>query len=201
MIKKIGIGFLLLFIIVLLSYFLLFQKKYPLSIVTHSFTIGDSLDSFNDITVYNNGGIYSKSYGKHYAKDSSYYYGKKWQCVEFLKRYYYDYLHHKMPNGFGNANDFFNKKLEDNTFNKERGLIQFKNGGNHKPKINDLIVFDGKYGHVAIVSNVNDTEIEVIQQNIYMTPRQTFKLINSNGKYTIGENKKPLGWLRLKLGY
>lgn len=198
MIKKIGKFFLVLIIISIAVYLIFFQKKYPLTIVTHSLTIGDAVDSLNGVIVYNNGTIYSKSYGKHYSADSTYYYGKKWQCVEFIKRYYYDYLKHKMPNGFGNANDFFDKKLVQGAFNKSRGLYQFINGGNERPKINDLIVFDGKYGHVAIVSKVNENEIEVIQQNIYMTPRQTFVLKKENNSYTIGEKRKPLGWLRLK---
>ncbi len=198
MIKKIGKVILTLIIILIAVYFLFFQKKYPLTIVTHSLTIGNAVDSLNGVIVYNNGTIYSKSFGKHYNKDSTYYYGKKWQCVEFIKRYYYDYLKHKMPNGFGNANDFFDKKLLQGAFNKSRGLYQFINGGNERPKVNDLLVFDGKYGHVAIVSKVNENEIEVIQQNIYMTPRQTFVLKKENNSYTIGEKRKPLGWLRLK---
>jgi surface antigen len=198
MIKKIVIGFFSFICLALAVYFIFFSKKYPISVISHSLTIGDSVDSFNGVTVYNNGSIYGKTYGKHYTPDSSYYYGKKWQCVEFIKRYYYDYLHHKMPNGYGHAHSFFNKTIEHGKLNKERGLIQFKNGGNQTPKVNDLLVFDGEYGHVAIVSKVSDDEIEVVQQNIYMTPRQTFVLKKENNCYTVGEKRKPLGWLRLK---
>jgi len=198
MIKKFIIGLFLFIACAFIIYFLFFSKKYPIQVITHSFAVGDSVDSFHGVVVYNNGGIYSKTYGKHYTADSSYYYGKKWQCVEFIKRYYYDYLHHKMPNGYGHAYSFYNKKLEHGKLNKERGLIQFKNGGNEKPQVNDLIVFDGQYGHVAIVSNVSENEIEVVQQNIYMTPRQTFTLQKRNNCYTVGEKRKPLGWLRLK---
>lgn len=198
MIKKIGKAFLVLIITAIIIYFLFFQKKYPLTIVTHSFTIGDSVDSLNGVIVYNNGAVYSKSYGKHYSKDSVYYYGKKWQCVEYVKRYYFDYLKHKMPNGFGNANAFFDKKLAQGAFNKSRGLYQYINGSNEPPKINDLLIFDGKYGHVAIVSEVKEDEIEIVQQNIFMTPRQTLPLKHSNTNYSIGEKRKPLGWLRLK---
>ena len=179
-------------------YFLFLQKRYPLSAITHSFVIGDSVDSFNGIIVYNNGIDYPKSHGKHYSKDSAYYYGKKWQCVEYIKRYYFDYFNHKMPNGFGHAKSFFDNKIKDGELNKERGLIQFINGSDTAPRIGDILIFGGKYGHVAIVTNVTVDEVEVIQQNIYMTPREHFKLSFKSEKYTIGENRKPEGWLRMK---
>jgi surface antigen len=198
MLKKIGLAILLLVSLFIVIYFLFLQQRYPLHVVTHSFKIGDSIDSHHGIVVYNNGGMYSKSHGKHYKKDSSYYYGKKWQCVEYVKRYYYDYLNHKMPNGYGHAKDFFDKKLEQGELNKERNLLQFYNENLDAPKENDLLIFDGEFGHVAIITKVKSNEIEIIQQNIYMTPREHYKLTFENGNYTIGEKRKPLGWLRLR---
>lgn len=192
--KLFSIAILLLIVI----YFIFLQKRYPFYAITHSFAVGDSVDSYNGIVVYNNGIDYPKSYGKHYTKDSSYYYGKKWQCVEYIKRYYYEHFHHKMPNGFGHAKSFFDNKLKDGELNKERGLIQYANGSSSPPKIGDILIFGGKYGHVAIVTKVTNEEVEVIQQNIYMIPRETFKLIANNGIYTIGEKRKPEGWLRMK---
>lgn len=188
----------LLFVALTAVLLLFLLKRYPVQVLKNSLTIGDTLDCFNGVYILNNGADYSKSHGKSYSADSSYYYGKKWQCVEFVKRYYYEFLHHKMPNGFGHAHSFFNKTIEHGKLNKDRGLIQFKNGGNQIPKVNDLLVFDGQYGHVAIVSKVSEDEIEVVQQNIYMTPRQTFVLKKENNCYTVGEKRKPLGWLRLK---
>jgi hypothetical protein len=198
MLKKIGLSFLVLLGIFIFIYFIFLQQRYPLHVISHSFKIGDSVDAHNGVIVYNNGGIYSESHGKHYTKDSSYYYGKKWQCVEFVKRYYYDYLKHKMPNGFGHAKDFFNKQLKQGALNMDRNLLQFYNENSVAPKVNDLLIFDGEFGHVAIISKVEEDEIEVIQQNIYMTPREHFNLHYENGKYTIGERRKPLGWLRLR---
>lgn len=198
MLKKILKFIFIIFLLLIAIYFIFLQKRYPIQAITHSFSIGDSVDSYNDVVVYNNGINYPKSYGKHYTKDSSYYYGKKWQCVEYIKRYYYDHFHHKMTNGFGHAKTFFDKDTKDGELNKERGLIQYTNGSSSPPKVNDIVVFGGKYGHVAIVTKVTPTEVEIIQQNIYMTPRETFKLILKDGKYTIGENRKPEGWLRMK---
>lgn len=134
--KILSIAILLLIAI----YFIFLQKRYPLNAITHSFVVGDSVDSFNGIVVYNNGMDYPKSHGKHYSKDGSYYYGKKWQCVEYIKRYYYEHFHHKMLNGFGHAKSFFDNKLKDGELNKERGLIQYTNGSLSSPMIGDIIV-------------------------------------------------------------
>ena len=157
--------------------------------------VGDTIDEFNGIAVHYNGLDYSKSYGKHYSTEG-YYYGKKWQCVEFVKRYYYDYLHHKMPDGSGHAKSFFDKELKHGEVNKRRNLIQYDNGGNVKPEVNDLLVFDGGYGHVCIISKVNSAYIEVVQQNISFQSRTTYQLTNTGSNYLIGTSKKPLGWLR-----
>jgi hypothetical protein len=191
-----------LFLIILIAtlfavYLIFFIDKYPPGILSRSLTIGDSVDSYNGIVVYNNGPDYPKSHGKHYTKDSSFYYGKKWQCVEYIKRYYYDHFHFQMPDGMGNAKDFFKPGLKQGALNKQRGLLQFENGGDEPPAVNDILIFGGKYGHVAIVTSSNDHEIEVIQQNIYLTPREKFCLRYENGVYTVGDKKKPNGWLRL----
>lgn len=186
----------LLIVSAIVIYFIFFSRTYPPYLVMHAWSIGDSLDSHNGVVVYSNGANYPKSYGKHYTSDSSYYYGKKWQCVEFVKRYYYDHLHHKMTDGFGHAKDYFNPEVEHGKLNKQRGLLQFYNGRDEKPQPDDLLVYGGKYGHVAIVTRVSDGEVEVIQQNIFMHPRETFPLIFNNGTYTIGDKKKPEGWLR-----
>lgn len=195
--KKFLSIFLILIVSALILYFLFFSKRYPLSVISHSLAVGDSVDSFNGVIVYNNGMDYPKSHGKHYNKDSSFYYGKKWQCVEYIKRYYFDHLHFVMPNGMGNAKDFFDSSVKHGQLNKQRGLSQFQNDNTGAPKVNDILIFGGKYGHVAIVTSVNEKEIEVIQQNIYMTPRETIPLSFANGRYSVGKKRKPNGWLRL----
>ena len=195
MLKKIFKAFVFLFFLIIAVYFLFFSRKYPLAVITHSLSVGDSLDSFNGVTVYNNGTNYSQSYGRHYSSDS-FYYGKKWQCVEFIKRYYHDYIKHDFPLSSGHAKDFFDESVRQGKMNKKRGLIQYCNGENEKPKVNDILVFGGNYGHVAIISHVGENELEVIQQNIYMTPRQTFSIKIVSGKYFVGETKQPLCWLR-----
>lgn len=159
--------------------------------------IGDTLDVFNDVYVLYNKSMNNTS-GRHLAKDG-YNIGLKWQCVEFVKRYYYEKLNHKMPNSYGHAKDFFNVALKDNQKNKDRNLMQFTNGSMLSPKVNDLLIFNGNlfnpYGHVAIISKVNTNSIEVVQQNVGKKSREEFKLINKNGKWTI-DDSGILGWLR-----
>ena len=106
-----------------------------------------------------------------------------------------------MPNSYGNALDFFDTALNDGKLNKQRNLTQYTNPSKSKPRLNDLIVYSGNYlnayGHVSIVSKVNQTEIEIVQQNAgpFSISRETYKLKEVNGKWYIN-NKRILGWLR-----
>lgn len=163
------------------------------------YQIGDAIDSLNGVKVYYNGPI--DNVVGYNQTDDKYNIGLKYQCVEFVKRYYLEFFNHRMPNAYGHAKDFFNNKLEDGELNTDKNLIQYKNPSQSKPMISDLIVFAGTeeniYGHVAIISNVTNDEIEIIQQNAgpFDSPRDKFKLTFLNNKWKI-ENKRILGWLR-----
>lgn len=167
--------------------------------VFNDYTVGQKIDSLNGVYVYYNGRVDHVD-GRNTTSDG-YNLGLKYQCVEFVKRYYYEYLNHKMPDSYGHAKDFFDKSLKDGQKNKKRGLIQYSNPSKTKPKVNDLVIFDAskfnKYGHVAIVSNVNEHEIEIIQQNsgLLGNSRESFTLEHQKGKWNI-KSKHLLGWLR-----
>lgn len=167
--------------------------------VTSNLTVGQKIDSLNGVYVYYNNSIDNVS-GRNTTTDG-YNLGLKYQCVEFVKRYYYEHLKHKMLNSFGNAKDFFDSNLRDAKYNKKRDLTQYSNPSSSKPKIGDLLIFSGsifnKYGHVAIISNVKDNEIEIIQQNPgpYGNSREIFPLVNKNGKWEI-QYTRIIGWLR-----
>jgi len=162
-------------------------------------TFGQEVDNFNGVAVYYNGTVGNVN-GRNVAPDG-YNLGLKYQCVEFVKRYYYEYFNHRMPNSYGNAKDFFNKSLADGSHNGARGLKQYTNSSSSKPKVNDLLIFDGtvynKFGHVAIISKVSDTEIEIVQQNPgpLSSSRAKYDLDIVSGKYKIDGNNI-LGWLR-----
>lgn len=158
--------------------------------------IGDVIDTYNGVEVYYNGSEYGNVYGENYNKDG-YYYGYKWQCVEFVKRYYYDLFGHRMPDGYGNAKDFFDKDVPQGKMNKKRGLIQYRNGEGESPKEDDILIFtDTTYGHIVIISEVGDDYIEVVQQNMGSTSRDRFDLKYEGDKYFIGGKRSPAGWLR-----
>ena len=131
------------------------------------FEVGQVLDSLNGVKVYYNGGVGHT--GKRNVSSDGYNIGLTYQCVEFVKRYYYEFYHHKMPDSYGNAKDFFNSSIKDGAISPKRDLIQYKNPSKCKPIVGDLVIFDGTagnpYGHVAIISDVTSKYIEIIQQN------------------------------------
>jgi len=173
---------------------LVHQRKYK---IQSRPAVGNVIDSHLGIPVYYNGVNYFKSYGEHFSPDG-YYYGQKWQCVEFVKRFYHQALLHKMPNVWGHAKDFYDQTINHAMMNQQRGLVQYHNGGDIKPAVNDLIVFRGpQYGHVAIVTEVNNKSIEIIQQNIFGKTRQHLKLIKRGDKYFVISSMKAAGWLRI----
>src|SRR5699024_3705605 len=102
-------------------------------------TIGQKIDSLNGVYVYDNGNP-KNIVGRNTTKDG-YNLGLKYQCVEFVKRYYYEYLSHKMPNAYGDAKDFFDKTLADGAYNKERDLIQYTNPSKAFLEVDDLLIF------------------------------------------------------------
>lgn len=186
------------------SFFLVFpkndiQEKVRLKKTERSFVPGDKIDSLNGVYVYFNGTIENVS-GRNVAADG-YNIGLKYQCVEFVKRFYYEHLNHKMPNSYGHAKDFYNPDLKDETLNRDRNLIQYSNGSKTRPQAYDLLIFDktasNPYGHVAIISKVTNTKIEIIQQNpeSFAGSRETFKLTKKDDKWYI-QQEKILGWLR-----
>lgn len=159
--------------------------------------LGEIVFIHNQVPIYSNGTEVYKSYGKHYSADG-YYYGRKWQCVEFVKRYYYDSHNHRMPNVWGHAKDFFDTKTAHGTVNSDRGMLQFNNGSNEKPAVNDLLVWNsGPYGHVAIISQVNEDSITLVQQNIRNAAEAEIELSNQGSIYSINGTTPPAGWLRL----
>jgi hypothetical protein len=162
-------------------------------------SVGDELDSFNNVSVYYNGAVTHVE--KRNVTKGGYNLGLQYQCVEFVKRYYYKHLNHKMPNSYGHAKDFFNPNIKDGKLNTQRNLIQYTNGSVSKPKVNDIIVFQASwynsFGHVAIVMKVTENEVTIIQQNAgpFSSTRVSYDLTRENNRWKI-QDKKIVGWLR-----
>jgi len=160
--------------------------------------LGEIAHTYNNIPIYSNGEATYKSHGKHYAKDG-YYYGKKWQCVEFIKRYYHHAHNHHMPDTYGHAKDFYDTSLPHGKNNPSRNMVQYKNNSSEPPKPNDLLVWNsGKFGHVAIITQVTKNSITVVQQNVKNHAIQTIPYVKKNKTHQIITNPPPVGWLRLK---
>ncbi|WP_435895278.1 CHAP domain-containing protein [Oceaniferula spumae] len=159
--------------------------------------VGAEIARYKKVPAYQNGKLIVTSHGKHYATDG-YYYGQKWQCVEFVKRFYHDAHGHHMPSVWGHACDFFDPDVAHGEMNTARGMRQYRNGGGEAPKPDDLLVFrKGSLGHVAVVTKVTESSIEVIQQNVHGLPTAQHVLVCKAGKYTVGNKHQPAGWLRL----
>lgn len=177
----------------------------PLAPIEHgevrTLVFGDVVDELHGVKIYYNGAV-STTRGRHRSPDG-YNYGLKYQCVEFVKRYYFEKLAHRMPHTWGHARDFYDSNVQDGEMNSERGLLQFKNGGSTRPKPDDLLVFAptqwNHYGHVAIVSEVFEDQIEIAQQNPgpQGESRVYLPLILKNGKWHLGGGRIQ-GWLRLQ---
>ena len=164
-----------------------------------AYKVGQPIDSLNNVVVYYNGGV---DYVLERNTKDGYNIGLKYQCVEFVKRYYYEHFNHKMPDSYGHAKSFFDTNVSDGQLNTQRNLTQYTNPSISKPKESDLIIMDGtisnQYGHVAIISSVSEDEIEIIQQNPgpFSSSRISISLSKIDQNKWIIENKRILGWLR-----
>jgi surface antigen len=193
--------FLLLLLLAILYRYLLPIQEYDLQAITKQRpSIGQAIDSLDGVYVYYNGFV-SNVEGRNTV--NGYNLGLKYQCVEFVKRYYYQHYKHKMPDPWGHAKDFFQKNLGDGKMNTARNLIQFTNPSSSPPRKGDLLVFKesrlNSYGHVAIVAQAKEDAIVLIQQNPGPLAKSRIRIALSkkDAKYQL-EHSLIVGWLRKK---
>jgi len=162
-----------------------------------SFQPGEVIDRYDNIEVYYNGDV-TNVFGRNLSYEG-YNLGLNYQCVEYVKRYYYYKYDHKMPDSYGHAKDFFDPALPDRKFNESRDLYQFTNGSEYRPLPGDIMVFDGTlsnpFGHCGIVTVSKGNMCELIQQNVGDKSRELFKVQKINGRFFVMD-KDVLGWLR-----
>jgi hypothetical protein len=174
----------------------LFLRPAGRGVPTGNAAPGEALDTLHGVVVHANGGM-GAVHGRHVV--AGYNVGLRYQCVEFVKRYYLERFGHRMPDSYGHAKDFFDPAVADGGLNRSRGLLQFRNNGRSRPEVGDLLVLAGwrgnRFGHVAIISAVRDGEIEVVQQNTGHT-RDRFRLKHRNGHWRVGHDRV-LGWARM----
>ncbi|MFJ4376097.1 CHAP domain-containing protein [Pseudomonas japonica] len=164
------------------------------------YTPGEQLDDLNGVAIYYNGGV-NRVQGRNLSPDG-YNLGLRYQCVEFVKRYYFERHGHRMPDTYGHARDFFDPALADGSLNTQRGMLQFRNGSPVQPQADDLLVFAptllNRYGHVAVVASVAEDRLQIAQQNPgpFGRSREELQLRARDGSWTV-QQSQVLGWLRL----
>ena len=159
--------------------------------------VGTVIDELNGVAVYFNG-HYDTTHGRNVTPDG-YNLGLKYQCVEFIKRYYYLRFNHKMPDSYGHAVHFFDRHVKnDASYNRHRGLYQYWNGNTTPPKVDDILVLktegENPFGHIGIVSHVDRNSIEIVQQNYGTKTRIKYPIKYIMDRYYI-DDKEILGWL------
>lgn len=146
---------------------------------------GTALISWNGTTAYSNGP--DTGTGESCAGQGAY--GLRYQCVELVMR------HFTLSWGFrwyGNAEDLLN--------NAPAATVDvYKNGdAEHPPVPGDMIVFGGgSVGHVALVTEVTDTSVTIIEQNVPSSFTRTLK--RDGGSISPGWNNWwTMGWAHAK---
>jgi hypothetical protein len=122
-------------------------------------------------------------------------YGLEFQCTELAYRFLCQHyqLCQKKTGAYGNAKAWYTN-YQDPVLKQ---LQRFDNSGTEPPQPGDALVFgNGKYGHVAIVSRVDEggatPAVGVLEQNVYNGSHR-YQYTAANGHYTV---KGALGWMR-----
>lgn len=153
---------------------------------------GTYLGQFNTVAAYSNGTVTT-----YYPDNKNYvngvYTGVKWQCVEFVRRYFYT-IFGVSPNGGDALNWYANAP--------SIGLERYPNGGTTPPQVGDILckgaTSGAPNGHVAIIKRVENNRVYTAQQNVSEDSSDLNKwlpLTVSNGTYFIGDSSIQ-GWLR-----
>lgn len=131
----------------------------------------------------------------HRGKSQRGKYGLKYQCVEFVNRYYARKLGYRNMTRSGHARSYYHRA-------SSKGLIAYPNGSRIKPRVSDIITFHsgkrGDFGHVAIVYKVTSRKVCIVQQN-RLPWRKCLRLRKKRGRWYVNRlsrNRPVLGWSR-----
>jgi surface antigen len=120
--------------------------------------------------------------------------GKKWQCVEYVNRFYAQAYGLGIEGG--DAKNYYSRAAA-------KGLLAFPNDSAVPPQPGDILCSEGPpYGHVAVVRSVEAEGVHIIQQNWFNDERDldmVLPLTLKGGLYHLGGfgPKHPIcGWLR-----
>jgi len=120
--------------------------------------------------------------------------GWHYQCVEYVRRFY------RIAKNVDTSTAAW--KGHGKTYYataQAKGLVAYPNSGPTRPEPDDVLVWSGgKYGHVAIITDVTDTQVKIIEQNWSNGGVRYLPLNIVNGNYTITGSGKysVIGWVR-----
>lgn len=154
---------------------------------------GTKVGEFNSVPAYSNGttSFVSSDYNNYNGINT----GMKWQCVEFVNRYYAKVYNMNLKDTeiYGNANTYFQNA-------GQAGLKTYANGGTTAPEVGDIICSNGgTYGHVGIVRSVSTNSITVIHQNWSNSTADNEKVLSRSGNNvgTFNSTYPVQGWVRM----
>lgn len=153
----------------------------PSSCQNNNYRFGTTTGTYNGVPAYSN--CHYTYFSGQPNSYSGYTTGYKWQCVEYVARYFKAVFNKKIAGG--NANTYC-----DNA--SAKGLKKSDNGKTgDKPQPGNVICSNGgSYGHCAIVRKVGSDYVEVIEQNFNSSSSDANHRLSlkkdSNGKYKVG---------------
>jgi surface antigen len=128
-------------------------------------------------------------------------YGLQYQCVELVMRHWKTHWNLRF---YGNAKDLLaHAKSSSYYASGSPADVEVWNNGDatHPPKAGDMIVWtSGTYGHVALITNVTSSTVDIIEQNVSgVTPQGKYTL-KYDGKTVAGRWSQPgpAGWIHAK---
>lgn len=143
---------------------------------------GTLLQSYNGVGAYSNGpnqcsGYSCAGYGT---------YGYQYQCVELAQRYFAT-MFGTTPIWYANAIDMCTSH--------PAGLSVYYQGSGYSPRGGDLIVLntDPPYGHVAVVTSYDGSNVYVIEQNADGSGKNTYSYGSGYCYITAGGGVAPTG--------
>ena len=165
---------------------------------------GDFIGMYRSIVAKSNGQYAGKAYS---CEEEIGDYGYRYQCVEYVNRFYHQAMGvDEAINWNGNGADYYESANKDfvNRFGnliKNKKLDPYSNGGGIPPEPDDILCFDDRgYGHAAIIMNVGNDYLEIIEQNWKRNyAYDILEMKNEEGRFRIPDrgSYKIQGWLRL----
>lgn len=127
--------------------------------------------------------------------------GLEYQCVELVRRFYREALGVNTTTGWTGAG--LGNAIYYDTTADQKGLIRYPNNGSERPAVDDIVVFgtNHQYGHVAIIKEIHDNSVTLMEQNMSPTGTATITLQQDSetGRWTLGPRSATmpaLSWLR-----